>query len=249
MTLIWFAPSRISSRTACCTAGTPSATRPMPPVKIAQPQGSPVSIRSRKSPCPPVWLIARPEMNRRGPTNRSCSTASRRPRSAPPASRTVVKPRSSMPRMILDAAAAMKEGGNTRLAARPELTRTALTWTWQSIRPGITVRPPRSMIVAPCAGRAASDNSEIRPSAIRTDRAVEIVPSLGSSRAQFVSRVAVIGRRPSISTQSRAGPAPSRLSDPLRSLAHLIWQRNMAGSPPDCRPSVTPRASRSPDRP
>jgi hypothetical protein len=98
---------------------------------------------------PPVWQIARPEMNSRGPVNRSCSTASRKPRSAPPASRTLVKPRISMPRMMLAAAAAMNEAGSTRLAARPELTRTALTWTWQSINPGRIVRPPMSTTSAP----------------------------------------------------------------------------------------------------
>jgi len=45
------------------------------------------------SPCPPVWLSACPVNSRRGPGIVPSSTACARPQSAPPASRTVVKPR------------------------------------------------------------------------------------------------------------------------------------------------------------
>jgi len=43
--------------------------------------------------------MARPAMNMRGPGSSPCATPSRTPQSAPPVSRTVVKPRSIIARM------------------------------------------------------------------------------------------------------------------------------------------------------
>ena len=58
--------------------------------------GPTVSVRRVRSLWPPVGLIERQEMNMRGPGISPESTAVLVPQSAPPASRTVVKPRSSM---------------------------------------------------------------------------------------------------------------------------------------------------------
>ncbi len=58
--------------------------------------GGPMSVRRLRSLWPPVGPIERQEMKSRGPGIRPDSTAVLVPQSAPPASRTVVKPRSSM---------------------------------------------------------------------------------------------------------------------------------------------------------
>jgi hypothetical protein len=135
-----FAPRRSSSRAALRTAGTPSATCAKPLVCTWQAQISGVSVRSRKSPCPPVWLSTRPEWNMRGPSTSPRSTASASPQSQPPASRTVVKPRRNMRSRITRASCAISVVGFFSIA--PMSTDVIVTCTCASIRPGITVRPP-----------------------------------------------------------------------------------------------------------
>ena len=64
---------------------------------LQQRHGGPAkSVRRLRSLWPPVGPIERQEMNMRGPGISPDSTAVLVPQSAPPASRTVVKPRSSM---------------------------------------------------------------------------------------------------------------------------------------------------------
>ncbi len=58
-----------------------------------------MSVRRRASEWPPVGPSARPATNIRGPGMRPCATLSRTPQSAPPVSRTVVKPRSIIARI------------------------------------------------------------------------------------------------------------------------------------------------------
>src|ERR1022692_3110762 len=58
--------------------------------KVVTPDGS------QPSPWPPVWLSALIEICSRGPSTRPSATARCTPRSAPPASRTVVMPQSSV---------------------------------------------------------------------------------------------------------------------------------------------------------
>src|SRR6185437_11383181 len=59
----------------------------------------------RPSPCPPVWLSALPQKAIRGPASRPSRCALASPKSAPEASRTVVKPRCSMSRRLVAACA------------------------------------------------------------------------------------------------------------------------------------------------
>ena len=99
MILIWVAPLRSSSRAARRHSDTPSAmrARPAPPSQQAQATTDTERVRGRKSPCPPVWLNARPDGKIRGPRTSPSSTACASPASAPPASRTVVNPRANIP--------------------------------------------------------------------------------------------------------------------------------------------------------
>ena len=85
-------------------------------------------------------------MNSRGPGSSHLSVASLRPQSAPPVSRTLVKPRSSMPRMRTAARAVISVSGT--FSRRGIETSDSTTCTWLSIRPGISVRPPQSMTAA-----------------------------------------------------------------------------------------------------
>src|SRR3569833_1443479 len=56
------------------------------------------------------------------------------------------------------------------IAFWPRLTRAAMTWTWQSMRPGISVLPLRAMTRAPESLIGLSETSRIRPPSTRTDR-------------------------------------------------------------------------------
>ena len=68
------------------------------------------------------------------------------PQSHPPVSRTVVKPRSSMARSRVAARAVSKVSGIASM--KRMLTSLWMTCTWQSISPGISVRPPQSITAA-----------------------------------------------------------------------------------------------------
>ena len=119
--------------------------------------GMPWSVRRRESEWPPVGPMARPEMNSRGPGIRPASTAVLMPQSAPPVSRTVVNPRSIMPFMRSAARAVSSvRGTDSRLRI---LTSLRKTWTWQSIRPGISVRLPQSTTSACAALMGLADTS------------------------------------------------------------------------------------------
>ncbi len=166
------APARSSSRAARRTASTPSHRRPMAPTRCwNQPRSS---ARWRLSQCPPVWLSALPEITSRGPATTPAACASTRPRSAPPTSRTVVKPRISIAPMICPARSAASDEGCAAFAPRSAMA--ATTWTWASIRPGISTRPPRSTRSAAALEIGRSDTSRIMPPSTSTS-----IPSLGPS--------------------------------------------------------------------
>ena len=65
--------------------------------------------------------------------------------SQPPASLTVVKPRKSISRRIMEERAVISEGGREAIALRSAVT--AVTWTCASQRPGSTYAPPTSTSV------------------------------------------------------------------------------------------------------
>ena len=81
----------------------------------------------RMSPCPPVCEIAWPAKSRRGPARWPSSIARARPQSAPPTSRTVVNPRSSMSRRTWLAREATYVDDQRRRSAKSGVT--AVTWT------------------------------------------------------------------------------------------------------------------------
>ena len=148
MILIWSAPWRICSRTARRTSSAPSASDMVKAMALQQRHGGGApSVRRRESLWPPVGPMARPEMNRRGPGRSPPSTAALMPQSAPPVSRTVVKPRSIMPRISGAARAVMSVSG--MFSRFRMFTSLRYTCTWQSISPGMSVRPPPSITVAP----------------------------------------------------------------------------------------------------
>src|SRR5207248_41312 len=78
---------------------------------------------------------------------------------APPVSRTVVKPRSSIARMAAAPRAVISVRG---IASRYRMfTSERNTWAWQSIRPGIRVRPPQSTTAALGAAIGRDDTSRM----------------------------------------------------------------------------------------
>ncbi len=166
MILIWSAPIWSCSRTAVRTLSTPSTTRVL--AMRWQPQddtGCSRSLRGRKSPWPPVGLSGEPLTKRRGPTtapSMPSSTACFSAWSAPPASRTLVKPRRSMPRRIGSERSTTVAWASCEMS--PRLMCENVTCTWQSISPGITVRPPASITSASRAAMGRLDTSRTIPS-------------------------------------------------------------------------------------
>ena len=183
MILMNCAPCRSSCRAARRTSSTPSATRPSAPKLPAQRFGSCVSCRGRRSAWPPDFDSALPHTISRGPIAKPCSTASAKLNGAPPTSRTVVKPRSSMPRMIgSDRSTAMASG---TCALAPRFIWWATTCTWQSISPGISVRPRRSTTSRSGAAIGRAWRSRMTASSIST------CPSRGSEWAASAMRALV----------------------------------------------------------
>ena len=102
-----------------------------------------VGAPAAESEWPPVGPIDWPAMKTRGPTICPVSIAVLMPQSAPPVSRTVVKPRSSMARNRVAARAVSSVSGIASM--KRTLTSLWMACTWQSISPGISVRLPQSI--------------------------------------------------------------------------------------------------------
>ena len=99
MILSCVAPFRRFTRDARRTSGTPSAIAPMPNLSKLDRSPTvwlwlenPASPRSRKSPCPDVWLMNEPLGKTRGPSTRPLAVARMIPNAGPPMSLTDVKP-------------------------------------------------------------------------------------------------------------------------------------------------------------
>ena len=157
---------------------------------LQQPQADPGSVRRRWSLCPLVCPMARPAMKSRGPTRWPWATASRIPQSAPPVSRTVVNPRSSIARISPAARAVMSVSGTASSARR--LTSERKTWAWQSISPGMSTRPPHSTTVAPAARMGRSETSRMRSPSTSTDAPSVYRPATVSSTRAFRNRTWLI---------------------------------------------------------
>ena len=200
MIFTWVAPRRSSSRAALRTAGTPSATCEKPFEWIWHAHRLTASERGVKSPWPPVWESVRPEKNRRGPFTSPRRTASAIPQSAPPASRTVVKPRRSIASSTRPASRATSVVGRPCIAARFSVVMVA--WTWASISPGISVRPRASIRSAPAARIGRSLTSTMRSASTSTLLPGRSSPAAGSSRAPFSKRICA--RKPPPLSRARA---------------------------------------------
>ncbi len=138
------APARSSSRVARRTFSTPSTTVTGCSGSSAR---SATPIGMRVSPWPPVCESAPTAMRIRGPGTMPWSIAICIPRGAPPASRTEVKPCSSVSFAFWNASAATKLYGFKRRCWM--LDGPNQRWMWQSIIPGITVSADASITVAP----------------------------------------------------------------------------------------------------
>src|SRR5262245_30494626 len=187
MILMWSTPWRSCSRAAWRTSSTPSAMPSVNAIALQQWQVAPVSVRRRESLCPPVWPMGRPATKSRGPGRRPWATPSRMPQSAPPVSRTVVKPRSSMACMRAAPRAVIRVSGIASSARM--LTSDRKTWTWQSISPGIRVRPPASSVRLAETWIGRADTSRIRSPSTTTEAFSVRLPEAGSSRLALLIRI------------------------------------------------------------
>ena len=211
----------------------PSASDMTKPSASQQGQRSPTSVRRRKSLCPPVGPTARPAMKRRGPGASPSSTAWRKPQSAPPVSRTDVKPRFSIARSDAIACAVISVTGC--VSSRGKKTSFRTMCTWQSIRPGISVRPPQSTTSALSARIGRSETSRISLSSTRISRPPIGSSCSGSSIEKFLRRVCPICtmlpdyRDPACAIRSairlRIGRASGgAASRPVRSALRIRWR-------------------------
>src|SRR6266852_2468209 len=126
-------------------------------------------------------------MKRRGPSISPCSTAAFSPQSAPPVSRTVVNPRSSIARIATAARAVIRVSG-TCSSCRMS-TSLSVTWTWQSISPGISVRPPQSITEASGALMGFAETSRMLSPSTRISWPPTISSFSGSSIRKFRNRI------------------------------------------------------------
>src|SRR5262245_4329805 len=123
----------------------------------------------------------------RGPTMCPVSIAVLIPQSAPPVSRTVVKPRSSIARSRVAARAVIKVSGSASM--KRTLTSLWIACTWQSISPGIKVRLPQSITVASAALIGLSLSCLTVSPSISNSYPPRSSPKEGSSSSKFLNRI------------------------------------------------------------
>ena len=91
-------------------------------------------------------------------------------------SRTVVNPRSSRTRRACTPNTALSAGASAQIA--PSSSGRIVTWTWQSMNPGVTVCLERSTTLQPAGRSTVRPIAAIRPSRTR----ISIGPSAASAR-------------------------------------------------------------------
>src|SRR5437763_13637377 len=148
-----------------------------------------------------------PEGRMRGPRTRPSLVASASPPSAPPASRTVVKPESRATSQTWKIRAAVTATGVRRPLRSARSTR--VRWAWASMRPGTTVRPPRSSST-PVGGRPPtwairSPSTAITPS--RTGPAPVPSTTFAPRSTRLAMRARLAGAPGALRPASRAGHA------------------------------------------
>ena len=187
MIFTWSQPCRISSRTVRRTSAVPSARHMANASASQHGQRTPRSVRRRLSEWPPVGPMARPATKSLGPAISPSSTAWRKPQSAPPVSRIEVKPRSSEAPSDAIACAVISVTG--WLSSLPRETSFSTTCTWQSISPGISVRPPQSTTSAPSALIGRSLTSRISLPSTSSSWPPTRSSRSGSSISKFRNRI------------------------------------------------------------
>ena len=168
ITLMAEDPPRSCSRAARRTASGPSTSTAMPVSTSSQAQVAAGAERPRVSPWPPVWLKARPTRSSSGPATTPCSTAAAMPGSAPPASRTVVKPRRTIASSARAAWTPTSVSGMA--AARAKSMVDTITWTWASMSPGSTLAPAASISRPSPVATGSSVTATIRSPSTTTVR-------------------------------------------------------------------------------
>ena len=189
--LIQSAPARSTSRTRRRIGSTPSTT-------VSGTSGSLTPMSAPQAKCwsvwPPVWLSAVTASTVRGPGMIPRSIARRTPLGAPPASRTVVKPASSVLRAAGTVCRTQRLGGVASHSPRSRPVPLERRWTWQSIRPGSSVRPSASTFSAPAGTRIPSraPAALTRPSSTTTTAWRAVSPVSGSRSASPKTAVALM---------------------------------------------------------
>src|SRR5918995_1999064 len=149
---------------------------------ISASAGSPVM-----SPPPPGHVTYAPAHIIRGPMSRPASIASRSARSVKawnvPMSRTVVNPASTVSlAFVTPVSAPWAEVLSTRNAYPCPESNSPIRCAWQSIRPGSTVRPERSIVSGDDGASEIGTTSSIRPSTTTSARSATASLPTGSIR-------------------------------------------------------------------
>ena len=172
------------SRTAVSTSSRPSAMK-VAPISSAI-DGLPKNRRERscgwrRSPWPEVWLTKAPDGQMRGPGILPASMAALSSKIGPPASRTLVKPRSRVRADSVATVAASFSGLASGASRSAWDSAVKVLCQCTSIRPGISVRPWPSITRAEAVGRAPSPIAAMRLPRTSTSVGAPSVPRAVSS--------------------------------------------------------------------
>ena len=173
----------------------------------------------------------------RGPVTAPLSMASFSPKAGPPRSRTVVKPRINVAPASRPDIRWMKP--MSCVSAAIWRTPTSVACQWQSIRPGMTARPPQSMRRASCGPCPMGGRAVIRSASIRIStpsRIDRVSPSksrrlVSSSGRSGVCARASPGASPKPANMPRTAAMPPRICRREMSAASLFIAARVRGEP------------------